>query len=80
MTSVTKTVMSQIEDERRRQDAKWGEQNWEDGSGPKKKFANASSVNTDAGDGSVGNVELFGFPGMIFEVLKNGAVSCLTVY
>ncbi|OCL15232.1 hypothetical protein AOQ84DRAFT_307594 [Glonium stellatum] len=53
---------------------------WEDGSGPKRKFANASSVNTDAGDGSVGNVELFGFPGMIFEVLKNGAVSCLTVY
>jgi isoleucyl-tRNA synthetase len=27
-----------------------------------------------------GNTELFGFPGMIFEVLKNGTVSCLTVY
>ncbi|KAF2815126.1 uncharacterized protein BDZ99DRAFT_567023 [Mytilinidion resinicola] len=53
---------------------------WEDASGMKKKFANASSVNTDAADGSVGNVELFGFPGMIFEVLKNGAVGCLTVY
>jgi len=28
----------------------------------------------------VGNVELFGFPGLVFEVLKNGAVSALTVY
>ena len=35
-----------------------------------------------AGDGaeSLGNTELFGFPGMLFEVLKNGAVSCLTIY
>ncbi|KAJ5895655.1 hypothetical protein N7495_007346 [Penicillium taxi] len=31
-------------------------------------------------DGSLGNTELFGFPGLLFEVLKNGAVSCLTVY
>ncbi|ORY10685.1 hypothetical protein BCR34DRAFT_566555 [Clohesyomyces aquaticus] len=52
---------------------------WEDGSGKKSKFANAGSVIVD-GDGNVGNVELFGFPGMIFEVLKNGAVSALTVY
>ena len=27
-----------------------------------------------------GNTELFGFPGMIFEVMNNDAVSCLTVY
>jgi isoleucyl-tRNA synthetase len=26
------------------------------------------------------NTELFGFPGLLFEVLKNDAVSCLTVY
>ena len=31
------------------------------------------------GPGS-GNTELFGFPGLIFEVLRNEAVSCLTVY
>ncbi|KKY15693.1 hypothetical protein UCRPC4_g06194 [Phaeomoniella chlamydospora] len=28
----------------------------------------------------LGNTELFGFPGLLFEVLKNGTVSCLTVY
>ena len=27
-----------------------------------------------------GNTELFGFPGLIFEVLRNDAVSCLTIY
>jgi hypothetical protein len=52
---------------------------WEDGSVKKSKFANPGSGLVD-GDGNVGNVELFGFPGMIFEVLKNGAVSALTVY
>ena len=31
-------------------------------------------------DGGLGNTELFGFPGLLFEVLKNGAVSCVTVY
>ena len=52
---------------------------WEDGSGRKSKFAGASSGVLDS-DSDVGNVELFGFPGMVFEVLKNGAVSALTVY
>jgi hypothetical protein len=52
---------------------------WEDGSGKKSKFANPGSGISE-GDGSVGNVELFGFPGMVFEVLKNGAVSSLTVF
>jgi len=28
----------------------------------------------------LGNTELFGFPGLVFEVLKNDTVSCLTVY
>ncbi|KAJ5109616.1 hypothetical protein N7532_002261 [Penicillium argentinense] len=35
---------------------------------------------SDGHDGGLGNTELFGFPGLLFEVLKNGAVSCLTVY
>ncbi|KAF7586916.1 hypothetical protein BBP40_008025 [Aspergillus hancockii] len=34
----------------------------------------------DSHDGGLGNTELFGFPGLLFEVMKNGAVSCLTVY
>ena len=52
---------------------------WEEGTARKSRFANPGSVVFE-GDGNVGNVELFGFPGMIFEVLKNGAVSSLTVY
>jgi isoleucyl-tRNA synthetase len=34
----------------------------------------------DDGAQTLGNTELFGFPGLLFEVLNNGAVSCLTVY
>lgn len=34
MTQAMKIIMGQIEDERRRQDAKWGEQHWPDGTGP----------------------------------------------
>ncbi|KAI1526339.1 IleS Isoleucyl-tRNA synthetase [Pyrenophora tritici-repentis] len=45
---------------------------WEDSSGKKSKFANAGSVLME-GAADVGNVELFGFPGMVFEVMKNGA-------
>lgn len=39
-------------------------------------------IPTGAEDGtqSLGNTQLFGFPGLLFEVLKNGTVSCLTVY
>lgn len=29
---------------------------------------------------SLGNTELVGFPGLLFEVMKNGSISCLTVY
>ncbi|KAI4703314.1 hypothetical protein J4E81_002192 [Alternaria sp. BMP 2799] len=47
---------------------------WEESSGKKSKFANAGSVLME-GAADVGNVELFGFPGMVFEVLKNGAAS-----
>lgn len=35
---------------------------------------------SDGHDGGLGNTELFGFPGLLFEVMKNGAVSCLTIY
>lgn len=52
---------------------------WEDSSNKKSRFANAGSDIIE-GAGDVGNVELFGFPGMVFEVLKNGAVSTLTIY
>ena len=39
-------------------------------------------VPSAAEDGAqgLGNTQLFGFPGLLFEVLKNGTVSCLTVY
>ena len=39
------------------------------------------SVSDVAKDGpGYGNTKLFGFPGLLFEVLRNDAVSCLTVY
>ncbi|KAI9833903.1 MAG: hypothetical protein M1819_003412 [Sarea resinae] len=50
---------------------------WEESLGGKRK------ENGDAaamGEQGLGNTELFGFPGLVFEVLKNGAVSCLTVF
>jgi hypothetical protein len=52
---------------------------WEDSSNKKSESVNAESGVIESA-GNVGNVELFGFPGMVFEVLKNGAVSTLTVY
>lgn len=42
--------------------------------------AKGPRTGVDDQDGGLGNTELFGFPGLLFEVLKNGAVSCLTVY
>lgn len=47
---------------------------WEESADPRNKGNNSAE-----GPGS-GNTELFGFPGMVFEVLKNNAVSCLTIY
>ena len=35
---------------------------------------------TEDGVQGLGNTQLFGFPGLLFEVLKSGNVSCLTVY
>lgn len=43
----------------------------------------SSRDNTKAVGGSIpsmDNTELFGFPGLLFEVLKNDTISCLTVY
>ncbi|KKA23492.1 UPF0183 domain protein [Rasamsonia emersonii CBS 393.64] len=48
---------------------------WEDSAGKHR----SASAGQDSGHG-LGNTELFGFPGLLFEVLKNGAVSCMTVY
>lgn len=49
---------------------------WEEGTGVKQR---SGADNHDPGQG-LGNTELFGFPGLLFEVMKNGAVSCLTIY
>ena len=49
---------------------------WEESTGGKQR---AGFDGQEAGQG-LGNTELFGFPGLLFEVMKNDAVSCLTVY
>lgn len=49
---------------------------WEESAGGKHR---SGSADQDGGHG-LGNTELFGFPGLLFEVLKNGAVSCLMIY
>ena len=40
----------------------------------------ADTVNAADHGAGVGNTDLYGFPGLLFEVLKNNAVSCLTIY
>ncbi|KAI4190804.1 MAG: hypothetical protein LQ346_004845 [Caloplaca aetnensis] len=47
---------------------------WEDGEQVQKRGSGAAE-----GSGS-GTTQIYGFPGMLFEVLKNDAVSCLTIY
>ena len=47
---------------------------WEDSETPPKK---GSSAQESSGSGTT---QIYGFPGMLFEVLKNDTVSCLTVY
>ncbi|EON62428.1 hypothetical protein W97_01650 [Coniosporium apollinis CBS 100218] len=52
---------------------------WEDSTvvaGARNPSTDATAVSGESGL----TTELFGFPGMVFEVMKNGAVSCLTVY
>jgi len=50
---------------------------WEDGSMLRKKSEGRSG---DTESERMGAAEVYGFPGLVFEVLKNGAVSCLMVY
>ena len=50
---------------------------WEESSDTPKKGSGNQSSNGNLG---FGNTELFGYPGLVFEVLKNDTVSCLTVY
>jgi len=52
---------------------------WEDSAGGKRVDA-AGLGPLDAEQGGLGNTTLFGFPGLVFEVLKNGVVSGLTVF
>ncbi|PLB37568.1 isoleucine--tRNA ligase ISM1 [Aspergillus candidus] len=47
---------------------------WEESTGKGQRAGN------DGHDAGLGNTELFGFPGLLFEVLKNGAVSCRTCF
>lgn len=50
---------------------------WEEGTDNQRE----GSVDSVVKDGpGYGNTKLFGFPGLLFEVLRNDAVSCLTVY
>jgi len=47
---------------------------WEESAGGENK--DVSSI----GEQILGNTELYGFPGLVFEVLKNDAVSTLTIF
>lgn len=53
---------------------------WEDSLGGKRKDAISDGGGNLDEDNGLGNTTLFGFPGLIFEVLRNGAVSGLTVF
>jgi hypothetical protein len=46
------TVLQDIADERRRQDAKWGEQNHLDGTGPTTRILKSTDINLDLRTGS----------------------------
>lgn len=48
--------------------------------GPVSNMNNAARSVIDANVANLNNTELFGFPGLLFEVLKNDCVSCVTVY
>lgn len=50
---------------------------WEESTSGEKGGAAAAAATLEQG---LGNTELFGFPGMVFEVLKSGAVSALTIF
>jgi isoleucyl-tRNA synthetase len=59
-------------------DADWGVVGgWEEGGG---KARGEGKDGEEREQEKMGAAELYGFPGLVFEVLKNGAVSCLMVY
>lgn len=48
--------------------------------GPTSSTNDTTRSGIDASMANLNNTELFGFPGLLFEVLKNDCISCLTVY
>lgn len=48
--------------------------------GPTSKQPASFKNDFDASLPNLNNTELFGFPGLLFEVLKNDTISCLTIY
>ena len=50
---------------------------WEENADSQKREAQNPKVNGGPG---FGNTKLYGFPGLLIEVLKSDAVSCLTIY
>lgn len=48
--------------------------------GPSPKEQSSIRAGAEASMPDMSNTELFGFPGLLFEVLKNDTISCLTVY
>ncbi|MCJ1357014.1 MAG: hypothetical protein MMC33_007010 [Icmadophila ericetorum] len=50
---------------------------WEESADLPKRGRGGGTVDNEPG---LGNTELFGFPGLLFEVLKNDCISCVTVY
>ncbi|KAK5943735.1 hypothetical protein PMZ80_004744 [Knufia obscura] len=48
--------------------------------GPASQDQGSIKAGTEASMPNMSNTELFGFPGLLFEVLKNDTISCLTVY
>lgn len=48
--------------------------------GPASTLRSVTRGGIDASIPNLNNTELFGFPGLLFEVLKNDTISCLTVY
>ena len=51
--------------------------NWEESSQTQEKGFHKSEI---SGGPGFGNTKLYGFPELLFEVLKNDVISCLTVY
>jgi hypothetical protein len=89
-----KSVYSNGEDARQRQrgmvlNRGWGEDpgssiellgGWEDGVGERTGKGGEGGGGNGGEEKGLGNTVLYGFPGLVFEVLKNGVVSGVTVF